>query len=427
MKDSKDIFDLFKDNEDKLNQRPTDRAWDRLEGRLDNHKQNSQAPQRAPRLIRKWLSMTGVLLVLVLAISGLSNLFQNKPTATAMNQRPVSPQFVLEEIGLYSDQNNTRKDIDLYRTQLNRLNTNPILEGDPSKELRIQQKVFITMQIENEKKAKAENTNQKPRQIAANKKVAKSSESVKADAIVSKDEKEMLATAPTASTMSTIEKPDDFNARYSAEAATEVNADIAVMDEITVASAPTEMMKESNVTSYENGSSLSVNQLDISNLNWLLGQWDSPSYNNSTTETGEAKSSKTENQNKAQSFEKWTQTNANTISGQGFILDNGEKTPMESMQITEIENELYYILNIGKQAPLRYKLKSCTPEKIIFENSELPFPNQVILQRSEDGRSFWTIFQNDTSLQLNEELREYFERRNEISSEQIKRVMTKKQ
>jgi hypothetical protein len=51
----------------------------------------------------------------------------------------------------------------------------------------------------------------------------------------------------------------------------------------------------------------------------------------------------------------------------------------------------------------------------------------VILQRSEDGRSFWTIFQNDTSLQLNEELREYFERRNEISSEQIKRVMTKKQ
>jgi hypothetical protein len=64
MKDSKDIFDLFKDNEHKLNQPPSPRAWDRLEARLDNRRQQLVNPGRAPKLLRNLLSMAAVLLLL---------------------------------------------------------------------------------------------------------------------------------------------------------------------------------------------------------------------------------------------------------------------------------------------------------------------------------------------------------------------------
>ncbi|MFK7806445.1 MAG: hypothetical protein AB8F74_01465 [Saprospiraceae bacterium] len=149
MKEPKDISKLFKDNEDKLNQPPSSRAWERLENRLDNHRsqQEHHRIKRRPNPWRNILSMTGVLLVLVTMISAISLILKNQSVAkTAMNEKGASPMFVLEEIGVYSDQIKNPHNIGLYEKQLKRLNTNPFLEGDPSKELRVQREIYAEKQ-----------------------------------------------------------------------------------------------------------------------------------------------------------------------------------------------------------------------------------------------------------------------------------------
>ena len=64
---------------------------------------------------------------------------------------------------------------------------------------------------------------------------------------------------------------------------------------------------------------------------------------------------------------------------------------------------------------------------MIFENNNIAFPNQVILQRT-DSKNFTTVLQNSQApTQLNASQNTYLRNRNQIRPEQVERVMTKTQ
>ena len=62
----KSLFELFRRNEYKLNERPSPRTWDRIERRLDNHR------RRPLHVIRRTLSMVASLAILVVLLFILS-------------------------------------------------------------------------------------------------------------------------------------------------------------------------------------------------------------------------------------------------------------------------------------------------------------------------------------------------------------------
>ena len=66
MKPKKDIFDLFRDNQHKLNERPSQEAWGRLESRLDQHKDRNRTS------LYRILSMAAAVVGLVAFVSVIS-------------------------------------------------------------------------------------------------------------------------------------------------------------------------------------------------------------------------------------------------------------------------------------------------------------------------------------------------------------------
>lgn len=395
MKNNKDIFDLFKDNEHKLHELlPSERTWQRLEDRLDNRRSRRRIKPGLPN----WLSMAGVLLVLITMISAISLLFNKTSDKTAMNNNTVSsPQLALEEIGLFSEQSKAAYNIKSYEKQLKRLNTNPFLEGDPSKELRVQKKIFAALRNRSNKQ------NNNDSSIAL------------VDKIISKK----------------VDNPIIAESQVDGiSLANETESEVTAADVAYKAAASANDSKLHEVTDSD--------QISLDQFQWLIGQWEAPfdkeKTSNSKTRASTPNPTAGKNKDVATSFnsdssakhslEEWHQLNATTIEGKGYVLVNGDTTFTESMHITQIGKDLYYILDMdNKEQARKYLLKTFSPEEIIFENKNLAFPNQVILRPNANNSNFTTLLQNNTPTQLNSEQQKYFQQRNQISTEQIRRVM----
>ncbi len=467
MKNKKDIFDLFRDNEHKLDERPDGKLWDRLEGRLDQSLEPHRAPSRNGW--RQWMSMAGVMLALIVVISLINIMFrgENGSKQSAENVG-VMQSLEMEEIGIFSDKG-PNYTVGEYQKMLARLNTSPILEGDASKKIRIQESVFASL---NERSK---------RQIASVDKILKAEEKVAASKLETKkaepkviaSDEVVLAEAYVTDFESTEDTKSEIDAATTDFASSEFEdeAGVVMMDAEVVAeadqvvttststSAPvTAKMEEANFSEPPSDlnaatNAISVTSVDVAGVqqfNWLLGKWEASSsgdYASNESAGAAAKSSakkrksrsakeaaKDMAKNKAKgnmtastrSVEEWKPLDEFTIAGQGYLVVNGDTTFTENMQIKKIGTDLYYILaldNSGQQ--VQYKLKTYTEEGAVFENESVAFPNQVILQRDFSNSNFTTVLQNKTPVQINTEQQEYLMNRNMIRSEQVKRVMNR--
>lgn len=94
---SKDIFDLFKENQDKLNQKPSPKTWSRIERRI-------QAPQpigNKRRRIRRVLPPMGIAAALALVIGlmvAFSWIFGKEKEPRVYAQ--VQPSFEIEDLSI---------------------------------------------------------------------------------------------------------------------------------------------------------------------------------------------------------------------------------------------------------------------------------------------------------------------------------------
>ena len=128
MKHIKDIFDLFRENQHKLDERPSRRAWQRLERRLDAQQRTRSKP------LLSQLLMVAALLVLLLMVSVLVILPQNQQgLQTLESNSEVIPQADLN----HTFSGTPSYEVVAFTKQLHdRLaNPIPIAEGQPNKKL----------------------------------------------------------------------------------------------------------------------------------------------------------------------------------------------------------------------------------------------------------------------------------------------------
>ena len=131
MSNKKDMFDLFRESEQQLTERPSSKAWQRLEARLDENKKK-QNEQKKSVLYRRLLAVAAVAILLVTA--GLAVLLQQKsnPNLTASAEMPS----ILEDLSFYKNNDNEPlKVVEFTRKHVSQL-ANPIEEGSLDKKLR---------------------------------------------------------------------------------------------------------------------------------------------------------------------------------------------------------------------------------------------------------------------------------------------------
>ncbi len=61
-----DIFDFFKENEDKLQERPSEQVWQKLEQKLDR---NRRPKRRGIRFLQLWVVALIVLILMLAAVA----------------------------------------------------------------------------------------------------------------------------------------------------------------------------------------------------------------------------------------------------------------------------------------------------------------------------------------------------------------------
>ena len=87
MKEKEKIYELFRQNEHKLTERPSSRAWERLEGRLDSHHQR----RRQRHSSMGWFRYGGMVAAVLLLVATASILMMQTKTAGA-------PQFATTDM-----------------------------------------------------------------------------------------------------------------------------------------------------------------------------------------------------------------------------------------------------------------------------------------------------------------------------------------
>ncbi|MEN0006959.1 MAG: DUF6265 family protein [Bacteroidota bacterium] len=91
MKHHKDIFDLFRDNQHKLNERPSPEAWRRLERRLDNHRVRHRSAFQQP------FGMVAAIVVLAVLVSILAFMLDRSSSRLlAVNGQPIPVENLIQ-------------------------------------------------------------------------------------------------------------------------------------------------------------------------------------------------------------------------------------------------------------------------------------------------------------------------------------------
>ncbi len=142
-------------------------------------------------------------------------------------------------------------------------------------------------------------------------------------------------------------------------------------------------------------------QPGLDQFNWLLGKW--------------------QKKNKeGKSLEEWKYMDEFHIEGKGMLIVNGDTTFTENIRLEKTGEDLYYIFAVESGGnPVKYKLKTYTNKRAVFENTAISFPNQVVLQRR--GNQLTTTLQNNIPAPVNG----YLQNRNQVKDEKAARTLKK--
>jgi len=131
MKPQKDIFDLIKNNQHKLNEAPSDRTWRRLEQRLDY---KTQLRPRSLFRSMSWAAAIAAIAVMAVVISLVFTKTASKEETMAMAEKEPMPK-VLEELPNYAELTTEAARMEAFRRKYENRLSNPIAEGEGNKRL----------------------------------------------------------------------------------------------------------------------------------------------------------------------------------------------------------------------------------------------------------------------------------------------------
>lgn len=414
MKSKRDIEKLFRDNEHKLHERPSNRAWDRLERKLDGHASTSTPQLGRQRPIYRIMGMAATLLFLVAMVALMTTLFRNQESALTASAETMTPPL-MEELKHYDDQKGVYTIAVSYQRYLNQ-KPNVFAEGPTNKKLippvnlkrnaNSSERLLAaakTKKKESEQQALTkvqkieQGTNSAP-QITA----APTPSAGKAPAKTMETPPAMASTPANSQEAVTIEAvPEEY---YATDAYTTTEAGHTRSSHAKVQTPPasSEDAKFQNLDMATNAISYSTDleNAGVDHFQWLIGQWQAPLSNN------------------RQTIEKWQQEDEFTISGSGQLIVNGDTTFTEEMKIQKIGEHLYYLLALDKNnRTVKFKLRSLAPSTAIFETAEKGVPNQLILKQL-DPNTFSTTLQNASPSRIEQSQLQYLQQRNTIELNQ---------
>lgn len=124
-------------------------------------------------------------------------------------------------------------------------------------------------------------------------------------------------------------------------------------------------------------------QIDISELNWIIGSRKAVVNDNLI-------------------IEKWEQENDTVLIGKSYVATVEDTVLMETIQIVQTSETIYYIPTVFDQndgKPVKFKLKSSDPEQLIFENLDHDFPQRIYYYRKGKNLNAW-IEGNDKRIEF---------------------------
>jgi hypothetical protein len=148
--------------------------------------------------------------------------------------------------------------------------------------------------------------------------------------------------------------------------------------------------------------------MNINDLAWLNGDW----HDNVTP---------------TKSQEKWEREGQFTLVGTGYAVGTKtDTTRLETLKIQQEGNSVALYMPIDfTQKPQRYQLIESEPNYWLFENTTLTFPQQIALTRNDRNTFEWTM-QNNTPINTPKaEQLSYLRTRNKIMQVRTTRTMQK--
>ena len=107
--------------------------------------------------------------------------------------------------------------------------------------------------------------------------------------------------------------------------------------------------------------------IQLSQLNWLIGQWKNVDGDYTT-------------------YEIWEKNNDKLFSGKSFSIKDVDTIFYESITLQQNGEELYYIPTVRGQnenAPVPFKFSKLVEGEYFFENKEHDFPQQIVYKNPQ--------------------------------------------
>lgn len=144
--------------------------------------------------------------------------------------------------------------------------------------------------------------------------------------------------------------------------------------------------------------------VSLADFQWLSGNWQQELNDQASTET-------------------WLKKNDYTLEGKGFLNVEGEKVQVDQMAILHLGSKIYFEMALQRnQKPVRYELKQFFADRIVFENKNIAFPQQLIFDIQAPNVYTLTL-QNPELLDISDAQAKYLSQRNQIMPQRIVRVL----
>lgn len=421
MRRDDDISNFFKRHQHKLEERPSLRAWHRLEQKLDDEK------SRQHRLIYRYVSTVAAVIAVMAMITAIALFNQEQATNDQLAESTTTeiPSTVeenasneeriavfKEEKGIKETPEEQRRKQGVETDEAKEIDTeisNPIASNEiekivENKEITevsedgnqvVEKEQVTSPQVGFEKKDKVEDdlkVNQQEKTKTpptVNKPIATTKPSPK--------RKPTIKSSRQPATQSEIKT--DYN--ISDEAVLTANEEVGTLnpydsDTITNQRIPSKAAKKRKV--------ISRPKYTLKQFQWLVGEWRG-------------------SRSRGYSVEKWEKSGRNTLKGVGYLVENGDTAYVENFSIKASKGKVYYLTQLEpKGKTITFELVQFDGATAIFENKKINFPNQVILEKN-NYNNFSTIYQN--TQQINSKQLQLLQNRNEITNQRAVRNLSR--
>jgi hypothetical protein len=106
----------------------------------------------------------------------------------------------------------------------------------------------------------------------------------------------------------------------------------------------------------------------LNEMQWLIGNWENNLEEGILTE-------------------QWSKKNDSTFTGQSYYLKGKDTIHSEKMELTERDEELYYIASVkgqNKNEPVEFKRTAATENAYTFENPQHDYPQKIVYKKNSD-------------------------------------------